>query len=82
MKTKWMTDGHGYCFLSFRSNQCSITGVTKTVVCAVLYVVVHIKEPLLLIGKNSFCGSREFPLSLSVWSFIICPTPYNRNKIC
>ena len=40
--------------------------------------MVHIKEPLLIIGK--ICG---FPLSLSEWSFIICPTPYNRkNKIC
>ena len=38
--------------------------------------MVHIKEPLLLIGKSSPCG---FPLSLSEWSFTICPMPYNRK---
>ena len=38
--------------------------------------MVHIKEPLLLI-RNS--GGRVFPLSLSEWSFTICPTPYNRK---
>ena len=39
--------------------------------------MVHIKEPLLLIGKISPCGGSGFPLSLSEWSFtIICPTPY------
>ena len=43
--------------------------------------IVHIKEPLLLIGKcNPYCGSG-FPLSLSEWSFIICPTP-TLNKMC
>ena len=40
--------------------------------------MVHIKEPLLLIGKSSLCGGSGFPLSLSEWSFTICPTPYNR----
>ena len=43
--------------------------------CGMCYPVcgmVHIKEPLLLIGKNS-------PLSLSNWSFTICPTPYNHK---
>ena len=42
--------------------------------------MVHIKEPLLLIGKSSPCGGSGFPLSLSEWSFTICPTPYNRKK--
>ena len=42
--------------------------------------IVHIKEPLLLIEKTP-CGSG-FPLSLSEWSFTICPTPYNRNIKC
>ena len=28
-------------------------------------VMVHIKEPLLLIGKSSLCGGSGFPLSLS-----------------
>ena len=27
--------------------------------------MVHIKEPLLLIGKNSLCGGSGFPFSLS-----------------
>ena len=41
--------------------------------------MVHIKEPLLLIGKSSTCGGSGFPLSLSEWSSTICPTPYNRK---
>ena len=41
--------------------------------------MVHIKEPLLLIGKRSPCGGSRFPLSLSKWSFTICLTPYNRK---
>ena len=41
--------------------------------------MMHIKEPLLLIGKSSPCGSSGYPLSLSEWSFTICPTPYNRK---
>ena len=41
--------------------------------------MVHIKEPLLLIGKSSPCGGSGFPLSLSEWSFTICPTAYNRK---
>ena len=50
--------------------------------CGMCYPVcgmVHIKEPLLLIGKNSPCGGSMFPLSLSEWSFSIRPRPYNRN---
>ena len=47
--------------LTFRSSQCSTTGVTKTVVCAILSVeVVHIKEPLLLIEKSKPCGGSGF----------------------
>ena len=30
--------------------------------------MVHIKEPLLLIGKSSLCGGSGFPFSLSEWS--------------
>ena len=41
--------------------------------------IVHIKEPLLLIGKNSLCGGSGFPFSLSEWSLTICLTPYNRK---
>ena len=41
--------------------------------------MVHIKEPLLLIGKSSPCGDSGFPLSLPELSFTICLTPYNRK---
>ena len=41
--------------------------------------MMHIKEPLLLIGKSSPCGGSGFPFSLSEWSFIICLTLYNRK---
>ena len=47
-----------------RSRQCSKTGVTKTGMCYPVYGVVHIKEPLLLIGKSSPCGSSRFPLTI------------------
>ena len=43
-------------------------------------VNMHIKEPLLLLGKSSLCGGSGFPLSLSEWSFTICLTPYNRKQ--
>ena len=42
--------------------------------------MMHIKEPLLLIGKSSLCGGSGFLLSLSEWSFTICLTPYNRKQ--
>ena len=41
--------------------------------------MVHIKEPLLLIGKSILCGGSGFPFSLSEWSLTICLTPYNRK---
>ena len=41
--------------------------------------MMHIKEPLLLIGKSSLCGGSRFPLLLFEWSFTICLTPYNRK---
>ena len=44
--------------------------------------MVHIKEPLLLIGKSNPCGGSGFSLSLSEWSLTICPTPYNRKIKC
>ena len=50
--------------------------------CGMCYPVcgmVHIKEPLLLIGKSSPCDGSGFPLSLSEWSFTICQMPYNRK---
>ena len=51
--------------------------------CGMCYPVcgmMHLKEPLLLIGKSdSYSGGSGFPLSLSEWSFTICLTPYNRK---
>ena len=41
--------------------------------------IMHIKEPLLLIGKSNPCGSSGFPLSLSEWSINISLTLYNRK---
>ena len=29
--------------------------------------MVHIKEPLMLIGKSRLCGGSRFPFSLSEW---------------
>ena len=48
--------------------------------CYLVCGMMHIKEPLLLIGKSSRCGGSGFSLSLSEWSFTICMTPYNRKK--
>ena len=51
--------------------------------CSMCYPVcgmIHIKEPLLLIGKSMPCSGSGFPLSLSEWSFTICLTPYNRKQ--
>ena len=50
--------------------------------CGVCYPVcgmMHINEPVLLIGTSSLCGGSGFPLSLSEWSFTVCLTPYNHN---
>ena len=47
--------------------------------CYLVCGMVHIKEPLLLIGKSSLCGGSRFPLSLSEWSFTICPMPYKHK---
>ena len=50
-------------------------------VCYPVCGMVHIKDPLLLFEKSSpYSGGSGFPLSLSEWSFIKCPTPYNRSK--
>ena len=47
--------------------------------CYTVCGMMHIKEPLLLIGKNSPCSGSRFPFLLSEWSFTICTTPYNRK---
>ena len=44
-----------------------MTGVTKAVVCYPVCGMMHIKEPLLLIGKSSLCGGSRFPLPLCEW---------------
>ena len=44
--------------------------------------MVHIKQPLLLIGKSSPCGGSGFHLSMSEWSLTTCLTPYNRKIKC
>ena len=48
--------------------------------CYLVCEMVHIKKTFLLIGESSPCGGSGFPLSLSEWSFTICPTPYNRGE--
>ena len=50
--------------------------------CGMCYGMVHIKQPLLLIGKSSPCGCSGFPLSLSELSFTVCPTQYNLKIKC
>ena len=42
--------------------------------------MMHIKEPLLLIGKSSPCCCSGLPLSLSECSVTLCLTPYNRKQ--
>ena len=42
--------------------------------CYAVCGMMHIKEPLLLIGKSSPCGGSGFSLSLSEWSSTICLT--------
>ena len=64
-------------------SQCSTTGVTKG--CGMYYHVrgmMHIKDALLVIGKSSPYGGSGFPLSLSEWSFTICPTQITANEMC
>ena len=53
------------------------TGKKDHCMCYPVRVMVHIKEPLLLIGKSSPCGCSGFPLSLSDWSFTTYLMPYN-----
>ena len=42
--------------------------------------MMHIKDPLLLIGKSNSCrGNRKFSLSLSEYCFTICLMPINHK---
>ena len=48
--------------------------------CGMFYPVcgmVHKKEPLMLIEKNSPCDGNRFALLLSEWSFTVCLMLYN-----
>ena len=65
-----------HCAIS-RSSQCSTSGVTGRGMCHPACGMMHIKEPLLLMGKSSPCVGSRFPIFLSEWSFTICLTPYN-----
>ena len=48
--------------------------------CHPVWGIVHIKQPLLLIGKSNPCTiGSGFLLSLSEWSFTMRVTPYNRK---
>ena len=58
------------------SSQCSTTGITKAMVCAILCGMVHIKEPLLLIGKNSHVAAAGF-----LSRYLNGPLPYVRRHI-
>ena len=58
-----------------RSSQCSTTGVTKAMACGMM----HMREPLLLVGKSSQYGGSGFSLSSSEWSFTIRLMPYSRK---
>ena len=60
-----------------RSSQCSINKGHG--MCYSVCGMIHIIEPVLLIGKSSPRGSSGFPLSLSEWSFTICLTSYNHK---
>ena len=67
------------------SSQFSIAGITKAMVCTIYPVcgMLHIKDLLLLIRKNSPCsGSIRFPLLWSKRSFAICLMPYNHKSKC
>ena len=47
--------------------------------CYPVCVMVHIKEPLLLIVKSSLCDASGFPFSLTELSLTIYLTSYNRK---
>ena len=50
--------------------------------CGMCYPVcgmVHIKEPLLLIGKSSPCGGSGFLSHYLSGPLLLCPTPHNRK---
>ena len=44
--------------------------------------MMHIKEPLLLIGKSSPCRGSGFPLSLSEWPLAVLSTLFSECPLC
>ena len=50
--------------------------------CYPVFWLVHIKEPLLLIGKSSLCGGSGFRFSLSEWSLTYVWRHITVNKMC
>ena len=67
-------------YFSFETMLCDWCNIDCGMCCPVCGMV-HIKEPLLLIGKSSACGSSGFPILLSEWSFTMCLMPYNHNRV-
>ena len=56
---------HGVDPLSYFSFQPVLHDcVTKAVICAILSGMMHIKEPLLLIGNSSLCGGMGSSLAI------------------
>ena len=78
-----MSISHGS-FEHSHSSQCSTTGVTKVVVCAILSVgVVHIKDSLLPLRKSSLLVVA----ACFLFHYLCGPLPYVRrhktvNKMC
>ena len=69
---------HGLLFLSSSNASFYHPSHKGCGMCYPVCRIVHIKEPLLVIGKSSPCAAAEF-LSLSKWSFTICLMPYNHK---
>ena len=68
-------------YLLHHSIQLFMTSVTKAVLYAVLYGMVHRKEPLLLIQKIVHVVAAAGFFS-SDCSFTICLMSYNVNRMC
>ena len=65
----------GFELLTFRMSLLS-NDISHSSQCYPVCGMVHIKEPLLLIGKNSPCGGSGFPLS-----YLSGPLPFVRRHI-
>ena len=75
----WCDESSDRSFMVDSLSHFSFQPVKGRGMCYPVCGMVHIKKTLLLIGKSSPCGGSGFPLSLSEWSFTICPTPYNHK---